>query len=70
MKRVTLSEYCAQNSQTRVAEVLGVSRAAVSQMLESDREIYLDIVESDSGDEVVAWEKRPIPARRQVAAVA
>lgn len=62
MATVTLSQYAADKSQAEIARELGVSRAAVSQMLEGDREIYIE-VDGDSGP-VIAWEKRPIPARR------
>lgn len=61
MTTVTLSQYAAEKSQAEIARELGVSRAAVSQMLEGCREIYVEI--DDSGA-VIAWEKRQIPARR------
>lgn len=62
MKRLTLSDYCREHSQTAAAKALGVSRAAISQMLENDREIHVEIDEDGS---VMAWERRPVPARRQ-----
>jgi len=61
MEKVTLTEYAEDKSQAMVARELGVSRAAVSQMLDSGREIY---VETDQAGSVIAWEKRQIPARR------
>lgn len=65
MAKVTLTEYSRDKSQAAVAKQLGVSRAAISQMLESDREIYIEV---DGEGNVTAWEKRSIPARRVSAA--
>lgn len=65
MVTVTLSQYAEGKSRAEVARKLVCSRAAVSMMLSSDREIYVDVFDSEK---VVAWEKRPVPARRHRAA--
>lgn len=61
MATLSLSEYADNKTQSEVGRAIGVSRAAVSQMLSSDREIYVEIEHSG---EARAWEKRYIPARR------
>tara|TARA_R110002072_G_scaffold30569_4_gene95434 strand:- start:374 stop:568 length:195 start_codon:yes stop_codon:yes gene_type:complete len=59
--RTTLAKFAENKSLAEIARILGVSRAAVSQMIENNREIY---IESEAGGKVTAWEKRPVPTRR------
>lgn len=68
MKKLTLSKYCEKRTHSEVAEALGVSRAAVGQMLSGDREIYVEVSPGKPTAEITAWERRPIPARKPVAA--
>ena len=65
MKKISLSEYAKNKSQAEVAREIGVSREAVSQMLVSEREIYVGLDEKGA---VSAWERRPVPARKSTAA--
>jgi predicted transcriptional regulator len=65
MATVTLTQYAKGKSQAEIARELEVSRAAVSQMLDSEREIYVDV---DRRGGISVWEKRSIPARRVTAA--
>ena len=63
--KITLAEFSRERSAAEIARSLGVSRSAISQMLDSDREIYVEV---DDGGDFVAWEKRTIPARKKSAA--
>lgn len=59
--KTSLAKFAETRSHAEIAQLLGVTRAAISQMLESNREIY---IERDGAGNCSAWEKRPIPARR------
>jgi hypothetical protein len=62
---MTLRKYAEKKTNSQVARDLGVTREAIGQMLDSDREIY---VEKSPAGGVTAWEKRSIPVRRRSAA--
>jgi len=62
MAKVTIQDYMKLKGLTQrdIARALGISDMAVSSMVRSDREIYLEL--GPDGN-LSAWEKRRIPAR-------
>lgn len=40
-EHITLKDFCQEHSQIRAADVMDVTQGAVSQMLKSDREVYI-----------------------------
>ena len=46
MSEYTLQEFCDERSQQAAADIIGVTQGAVWQMLEANREIYIQVPET------------------------
>ena len=57
MDRKTLAEYVAANGQTETARQAGLTQGAIWQMLNSDRRVYVKVLEDDT---IELEEIRPI----------
>lgn len=58
MKDMALADWIAERTQAEAAELIGCNQSAVSQMLRSDRQIFVRI--SGKGEVFRIWEERPI----------
>jgi hypothetical protein len=56
MNRIPLSDYLQKNSQTTLAEAVGLTQGAISKMMRSGRKVI--VIVKDSGDVELAEEKR------------
>lgn len=67
-RKISLTEYLQSHTQRDLAIALNISDMAVSRMVRSDREIYLEFEIDQAGEPVLkAWEKRAVPARKPAA---
>ena len=56
MEKQTLREFCNGKTQRQVAEAIGRSQGAISQMLKANREIYV-ITDDDGG---ISWYEKKV----------
>ena len=63
MKDIPLADWVAERTQAEAAELIGCNQSAVSQMLRSERQIFVRV--NKRGAVMKVWEERPVGNRRK-----